>query len=129
MMLAVQNLAVDVSTVFGFVLEPCTLISLKAATHNGLDSDGGGGGRNWSGRCRMNGVTDPTHGVCGAWNAGGVRRQTPGPGVSVENGEVEAIGVTSPSPVRPRITPRAATDPKNVPRYFDRLFGIAAIAS
>ena len=110
MTFAVQNLAVVVSVVFGFMLEPCTLTSLKAATHCGLDSDGGAGGWNWSARCRMNVLTDPTHGVCGAWY-GGVRRQTPGLGGSVGNDDVEPIGVTRPSPMRAAITRLAATDP------------------
>src|SRR6266567_8230296 len=60
---AVQNRATDVSEVFGFVFEPCSLISLKAATHSALESDGGGPGRNWSPLSRMNGLTAPTHGV------------------------------------------------------------------
>src|SRR5689334_23645995 len=65
---AVQNIAVVLSAVFGFVLDPCSLTSLNASTHAWLWRDGGGGGRTRSVLSRMNGRTLPTHGVCGAAN-------------------------------------------------------------
>src|SRR5215471_8041256 len=111
MTLAVQNFAVDVSVVFGFVLEPCALISLNASTHSWLESDGGGGGRNWSALFRMNGRTFATQGVCGGRYAGGVNRHTPGPGARVGKNDVEAIGVCSPSPSRSAISFAAASAP------------------
>src|SRR5437879_4888675 len=83
-------------SVAGLVLTPCALISLNAVTHSWLESDGGGAGRNRFGLSRMNGLTEATHGVCGARYAGGVRRHTPGPGARVGNADVDAIGVTSP---------------------------------
>src|SRR4051812_11560704 len=80
---AVQNLAVPVSVVFGLAFDPCDLISSNALTQVVLVSDGGGVGRNCAADRRMNGRTCATHGVWGAAYAGGVRRQTPGPGVRV----------------------------------------------
>ena len=113
---------------FGFVFAPCTLSSLNAATHSGLDSDGGGAGRNWSALFRMNGRTDATHGVCGA-RYGGVNRHTPGPGASVGNDDVDAIGVWSPSPSRSAISFAAARAPYRMPTTLDWSSGIAASAS
>src|SRR3954454_8145394 len=54
---AVQNFAVPVCVVLGFVLDPSCLISVNAFTHVLLESDGGGGGRNWSADVRRNGRT------------------------------------------------------------------------
>src|SRR5690349_1105632 len=107
---AVQNLAVLVSAVFGFAFEPCTSSSSTASTHCWLCSDGGAGGKNCAALSRMNGRTFATHGVCGA-RYGGVSRQTPGPGESVGNDEVDAIGVCSPSPSRSAISLAAANAP------------------
>src|SRR6266851_1991450 len=115
---AVQNRAVDLSPAFGFVLEPSALISLNAVTHWLLPRDGGGGGRNWSPLCRMKGRTFATHGVCGAKYAPGVRRHTPGPGVSVGNDDVEPIGVTRPSPSRSAISLAAVRSPYPIPTSF-----------
>src|SRR4051812_28565854 len=96
---AVQKSAIAVWSGVRVVLltAPTDLISLKSATHCGLDSDGGADGRNWSGRRSRNGRTVAIHGVCGAAKALGVSRQMPGPGASAGNGDVEAIGVRRPS--------------------------------
>ena len=88
---------------------PSDLTSLNASTHCWLCSDGGGGGRNWSALSSTNGRMFAIHGVCGAAYAGGVSRQTPGPGASVGNGEVEPIGVCRPSSARSRRTLAAAS--------------------
>ncbi len=66
--LAVQNFAVAVSAAVRCVLVswPIALISATPATHSGLDSEGGGGGRKRSAVGRTNGFMTPTHGVCGA---------------------------------------------------------------
>ena len=114
---AVQKSAIAVCSGVRVVLvaAPSDLTSLNAATHCGLDSDGGGAGWNWPARLSRNGRTLAIHGVCGAAYALGVSRQTPGPGGSVGNGEVEAIGVCSPSPARSRSSlsrrQRAVLDP------------------
>src|SRR4051812_32152920 len=68
MTFAVQKIAIAVSSDVRVVLSaaPSDLVSLNAATHCGLDSDGGGDGRNWSGRLSRNGRTLAIQGVCGA---------------------------------------------------------------
>ncbi len=65
--LAVQNFAVAVWAAVRCVLVswPIALISATPATHSGLDSDGGGGGRKRSAVGRTNGFIVPAHGVCG----------------------------------------------------------------
>src|SRR5262245_41576768 len=65
---AVQNSAVCFWSSLRVVLvaEPSDLVSLNAATHCGLDSAGGGGGRNWPALRSRNGRTLAIHGVCGA---------------------------------------------------------------
>ena len=50
----------------------------------------------------MNGRTFAIHGVCGAAYAPASAATRPVPGGSVGNGEVEPIGVCSPSPARSR---------------------------
>src|SRR5690349_4912435 len=129
MTFAVQNCAVFFSAASGFVLDPCILSSLNAATHWSLESDGGGGGRNCPLTFLTNGLTDPTHGVCGIAYALGVSRHTPGLGTRVGNDDVEVIGVTSPSPVRSAISFAAAAAPSLIPRSFAEPLGIAASAS
>src|SRR5690348_17845894 len=64
---AVQNSAVAVWAGVRVVLEsrPIALISLNCATHSGLDSEGGGGGRNRSAVGTMNGFIVASHGVWG----------------------------------------------------------------
>src|SRR2546423_6817516 len=66
---------------------PYAATSLNAAAHSGLESDGGGAGRNWPTLFRMNGCTLPTHGVCAAAN-GGVTSHTPWPGFCVRKIDV-----------------------------------------
>src|SRR5947209_6996844 len=101
-----QNLATAVSSAVRAVLValPKVFSSLNAVTQSELESDGGGPGRNWAPLLRTKGCTFATHGVCGARYAGGVKRHTPGPGAIVGKVDVEASGVTRPSPVRARMT-------------------------
>src|SRR3954463_11181851 len=117
---AVQNIAIAVWSAVRVVRAsaPTDLISLNAATHCGLDSDGGGAGWNWPGRLSRDGRTFAIHGVCGAAYALGVNRQTPGPGAGVGNVDVEAIGVWRPSPARSRSTSVAASPPCAIPLRF-----------
>src|SRR4051812_41256665 len=96
---------------------PYASTSLNAAAHSGLESDGGDAGRNWPALFRMNGCTLPTHGVCAAAN-GGVRRQTPGPGLRVGEIDVIEIGSGSASGLRPRVTRVAATTAVRSPPRF-----------
>ena len=65
---AVQKIAIAVWSAVRVVLvaAPSDLISSNAATHCGLDSDGGGAGWNWPARLSRNGRTFAIHGVCGA---------------------------------------------------------------
>src|SRR5437868_657217 len=129
MTFADQDLAMFVSSAARMVLvaPPQVFTSLYAVTQSELDSAGGGPGRNWEPLVRMKGRTFAAHGVCGAAN-GDVRRYTPGPGVSVGNVNVEAIGVCRPSPVRARMTWLAATQPILWPASFAWPLGIAASA-
>src|SRR5437588_11370561 len=101
-----QNLAIAVSSAVRAVLValPYVFSSLNAVTQSELESDGGGPGRNWAPLLRTKGCTFATHGVCAARYAGGVKRHTPGPGAIVAKVDVEASGVTRPSPVRARMT-------------------------
>src|SRR5258708_38503389 len=91
--LAVQNLAIAVCSAVRRVLteEPYSWMSPNARIQVELVSAGGESGRNRSASVRMNGLTSPTQGVCGAAYAGGVRRQTPGPGVRVGKDDVTPI--------------------------------------
>src|SRR3954452_9520415 len=107
---------------------PYAATSLHAAAHSGLESNGGGAGRNWPALFRMNGCTLPTHGVCAAAN-GGVRRQMPGPGLSVGKIDVIKIGSVSASRLRPRITWLAATTPILFPACLAGPSGIADSAA
>src|SRR4249919_44008 len=100
------------------VFWPSDLTSLYSATHSGLFNAGGGGGMNRSAVGTTNGWTCPTHGVCGAANAVGVRRHTPGSGVFVGNTEVVPIGVWRPSPVRRDMICCAAAWPTDSPSVF-----------
>src|SRR5436305_15298057 len=101
-----QNLAMFVSSAVRAVLvaPPYVFSSLNAVTQSELDSDGGGPGRNWAPLLRTKGCTFATHGVCDARYAGGVKRHTPGPGAIVGKVDVDASGVTRPSPVLARMT-------------------------
>ena len=89
----------------------------------------GGPGRNWAPLLRTKGCTFAAHGVCGARNAGGVNRHTPGPGASVGKVDVVPIGVIRPSPVRARMTWLAATKPILCPAFLAWPSGIAASAA
>src|SRR3954470_23546906 len=128
---AVQKSAIAVWLVVRVVLAaaPSDFTSLNAATHRGLDSDGGGAGWNWPARLSRKGRTFAIHGVCGTAYALGVKRQTPGPGGSVGNGDVEAIGVCRPSPARSRSTLLAESAPCTIPVRLARPAGIAASAA
>src|SRR4051794_39881109 len=90
---AVQNSAPAVWSAVRFVLAapPSDFTSSNASTQVWLRSDGGGSGRNWSGRLSMNGRTFAIHGICGGAYAVGVSRHTPGLGGRVANDEVVPI--------------------------------------
>ena len=76
----------------------------------------------------MNGCTRAAHGICAGAN-GGVRRHTPGPGLSVGKLDVIPIGISRPSTLRARITWLAATRPICTPDTLAGPSGIAASAS
>ena len=70
----------------------------------------GPGSANWVGDVRVSGRTNPSHGTSIGALAGGVGRQTPGAGVTV-NG----WSALRPSPTREAITAAAASSPTLLP--------------